>query len=209
MSMKMMKKAMIGTAGAVAMFSASATFAQTPANSDPNAWEVLQEFNGSGYTSITSGSYTFSGPTELSAGIGADCNLELTGTVEIDVPNNYVTITVTDGEVNAGQLICNSLDVRNFPWVAYADASSGAPANIPGSQSPSSATADDNVSGNIRGIDVTLFGSTICTGAIDFVFNNGSPVSNVSYFDFDGPIVGTGSCTVDGTLSANTDVNAY
>lgn len=68
---------------------------------------------------------------------------------------------------------------------------------------------DDNVSGNICGIDVILFGLIICIGVIDVVFNNGFFVSNVLYFDFDGFIVGIGSCIVDGILFVNIDVNVY
>ncbi|MCU5785766.1 hypothetical protein B27N_00769 [Alcanivorax marinus] len=66
-------------------------------------------------------------------------------------------------------------------------------------------------SANIGQIEVSIFGSTVCTGYMpDVEFGNGNPVTNSSYFDFDNDIVGT-ACGVSGVLSSvlNEDVNAW
>mgnify|MGYP000226094503 CR=1 FL=1 len=93
MSFQIMKKAMIGAAGAVALMGAVSAQALTltPATADGQ-------------------SYTFAGTTELSlGGLSATCGLSITGFIDaasetINVTNNSVT----------GAFPCNTVEIDNF-----------------------------------------------------------------------------------------------
>ena len=185
MSIKMMKKAVIGAAGAIALLGAAAAQAQLTPPNVAGQWDVIQP---------GPGSYTFSGPTTLSlVGIPISCTLSLTGDVVYD-SSSQITISVTNGSVMGGGL-CGSVNLQNFPWVA----------TVPGSASQADALAEDDVMGTFVGVSVsTPLGN--CSGNVDAIFNNGSPISAPSYFDFDDTF---GICGVDGILEATTDVNAY
>ena len=185
MSMKMMKKAMIGAAGAIALLGAGSAAAQLSPANVPGQWDVVQP---------SPGTYTFSGPTVLSqSGINISCTLSLTGDVTY-VSSSEVTIDVTSGSVMGGGL-CGAVSLGGFPWTA----------SIPGSASQADALAEDDVNGTFSGVTVSTFLGS-CTGNVAATFNNGSPISADSYFVFDDNF---GNCSVDGTLTATTDVNAY
>jgi hypothetical protein len=221
MSIEMMKKVVIGSFAATALATAGSAMAQNVAGQ----WDELESNIGTGsYQSIPLGTtlsnVEFYGPTDLSTGsISANCHLSLVG--DVTRQSDRVTIEVVSGQViseSGDSFLCGSISVGNFPWVAYDRGTTGS-AGITDPESPFPDTAD--VEGEFRNIEVYLFGDTsspICTGTIDAVFNNGSPITAKSYFDFDDNIVGTGSCAVDGTLvhadgSQDTtgpeDTNAY
>lgn len=100
MSMEMMKKAMIGAAGAVALLSTASVSAQTIDHGpDGNP-------------------YTFSGETRLVTPLGTYvCDLELTGTVDVgsSATDLLGTVTVTGGSVS-GSFPCGIIDLENLPW---------------------------------------------------------------------------------------------
>ena len=209
MSMEMMKKVVLGAA---MLAGAASVQAQTPANV-AGQWDSLQ-VNGTAVANNVTVSRTFSGTSTLTAGsIGATCGLALTGNVTLNdngTPSNqaddYLTISVTDGDVTAGDFTCNFITLTGFPWDAYKTTSLST-TQLDGSISPSSIL--DPVDGVFSNIGVSIFGSPTCSGYIEASFQNGtSSYTDPSFFAFSGPIVGTGSCTVTGNLE-NDDTNAY
>ncbi len=214
MSMEMMKKLALASLGAAALATTGSVQAQT---NNAGQWDTLQVFNltTSAYDTVplntTVSDIEFYGATSLSAFIGADCHLSLVG--DVTRTSDRVEIEVTGGEIvreSGDDSICDSLSLGGFPWVAYdrgADPSTDAP-GVTDANSPYPATED--VLGLVDGVEVyyTIFGSPtqICGGQIDVVFNNGSPITEKSYFDFDANIIGSGSCSVDGRL-LNADGN--
>ncbi|MFP1679133.1 hypothetical protein ACLD02_10560 [Alloalcanivorax sp. C16-2] len=98
MSIKMMKKAMIGAAGAVALMGAV------------NAHAIDVQYPGT---------YTFEGQTTLSASfVTATCNLSLTG--DVDSSGN---VSVTTGSVSGASAVCGNIELQGFPWTGTADPS--------------------------------------------------------------------------------------
>lgn len=101
MSFQIMKKAMIGAAGAVALMGAVSAQAATV---NPGL-----------------GTYTFAGKADLSQSIFQlkDCDLSLTG--DVTQSGNVLTITVTDGSSSGGDLgLCGQVTF-GFPWTATID----------------------------------------------------------------------------------------
>ncbi len=96
MSIKMMKKAVIGAAGAVVLMAGV------------NAQAAVEY----------PGTYTFEGITHLTASIiGLDCNLSLTGAV--DANGN---LTVTSGSATAGDSLCSAVNLDfSTPWTGQVD----------------------------------------------------------------------------------------
>ena len=93
MSMEMMKKAVLGAAGAIALLGAASAQALTldPAGADGQ-------------------NYTFSGTTDLSYGsITASCTLELSGYITA----GNETITITNNDVS-GPYPCGSVNISNL-----------------------------------------------------------------------------------------------
>lgn len=186
MSMEMMKKAMIGAAGVIALTGAMSA----------NAADIYQD--GSTTTSATA---TFTGSNVLlqQGENELTCNLSLTGTVVPD-GSGGVEIDVTDGDVSGGFLSpCNTVQLNGFPWTA----------SVPASEAPvPPATGMVAVTFDNVGVS-TIFGS--CTGSVDSVFVNNGPVPNgaASTFDFDGSF---GDCMIDGSVAADPvadDIDVY
>lgn len=98
MSFQIMKKAILGAAGAIALM--GATGAQ--------AIDVQYP-----------GTYTFEGQTTLTASfVTATCDLSLTGSV-----NAAGDVSVTTGSVSGSSAICDDIDLQNFPWTGTANVS--------------------------------------------------------------------------------------
>lgn len=100
MSMEMMKKAVIGAAGAIALLGAASA-------------QALTVTPGTGPSNV----YTFSGSNvALSQGsFSLNCDLELEGYVEQS--GNDLTVTVTDGVSSGGLFGLCSTVTFGFPWV--------------------------------------------------------------------------------------------
>ena len=138
------------------------------------------------------GTYTFSGPATLSAfGINPMCTLSLTGDVQKD-GNGGVTVTVTDGDATGG-FACGFVGFE-FPWTA----------NVPADKIPADPTQD--VAIMFDNVVVTAIGSNCTDGPVSIpaIFSNGDPISEPSSFSFNANV---GSCAVNGTVSAQSDVN--
>lgn len=109
MSIEMIKKTVIGAAGAVALMGAVSAQAVTVSP-------------GTG----PSNSYLFSGSNvTLSQGdFDLNCNLDLEGYAEVD--GDELTVTVTDGESSGGLFGLCALVSFEFPWVATSTVTSTA-----------------------------------------------------------------------------------
>lgn len=203
MSFEIMKKLVLSAAGAAALTFAANANAVTPTN-------VAGQWDG---IFPSPGTYTFSGQTTLSqSGIQINCTLSLTGDARY-VSSNEVEISVTSGTVQGGGL-CGSVSLSGFPWEFVGQSGLPSPdggvtgSGVAGADSPADTDALNLVYGQVNGVTVsTLLGS--CSGSVQVDFRNGdSSVSDPSVFHFSGPI-GSSACTVDGELSATTDVNAW
>ncbi|MCC4310640.1 hypothetical protein LL252_18915 [Alcanivorax marinus] len=231
MSIEMKKLALAGLVGVAAYGFAGSAAAQTCAGTSTTAtdgtWECVEYQDGTsstynaaptgvwfgpGGTDSNSDTFTFTGNSTLNYSfITATCGLTLEGHVRKN-SDNSISIRVVDGDVS-GTGTCASIGVGGFPWYAsdstsFSDSSSVDGAGTPGDVHP---PATGVTSANIGQIEVSIFGSTVCTGYMpDVEFGNGNPVTNSSYFDFDNDIVGT-ACGVSGVLSSvlNEDVNAW
>ena len=101
MSMKIMKKAMIGAAGAIALLGAASA-------------QALTVSPGTGPSNV----YNFSGSNVSlgQSGFNLKCDLNLSGFATQS--GNDLTVTVTDGESSGGTFgLCSSVKF-GFPWVA-------------------------------------------------------------------------------------------
>ena len=110
MSFEMMKKAVIGAVGAVALMGAVSAHAIT--------------------VSPSLSQYTFLGKATLSQGFfSLDCTLSLTG--DVTQSGDVLTVTVTNGSSTGSGGLC-SLVTFEFPWTATIDGNTvGTGPNIP------------------------------------------------------------------------------
>ncbi|WP_370201627.1 hypothetical protein [Alloalcanivorax venustensis] len=204
MSMEMMKKGILTLTGAAALSMAmSATAQVTPANV-AGQWEGVFP---------SPGTYTFSGPSTLrQGGITINCTLSLTGDARY-VSSDEVEISVTGGTVMGGGL-CGAVNLSGFPWEFVGQSGLPSPdggvtgSGVAGVDSQADVNALDRVYGEVQGVTVSTFLGS-CSGAVDVNFRNGDTnVSDLSVFEFSGP-VGSSACSVNGNLTATTDVNAW
>jgi len=175
MSFEMMKKAMIGAIGIVALAGAGAAQAVT----------------------ITPGPgpYTFSGSSQLQGlGTSASCILSLTGTVVHDAGAGTSTVEVTSGSVTAGDLTCGFIELKNFPWVAVAPDSS-----VPTGSDATLGLNFDNVEVSVLGIPCSS-GPVTVPAVFKYVNPTSAPSAVAAEIDFAGAI---GGCSVNGALSDN------
>jgi hypothetical protein len=196
MSMKMMKKVVMGSIGAAAMIAAAGVQADTIAPGP--------------------GSYTFTGSTTLDKP-GAPtitCNLTLNGDVAYapdangnGITDDGVTIDVNSGSLSGG-FLCGfvSLNLSSNPWYA-SDVGSATPQKVTTLPSPRLGTTEQVQFNNIN---VSIIGYGSCTDTIVVDYTNGASVGDPSQFVFTGaPITPNGGCTVTGTLNATSDVDVF
>ena len=191
MSMEMMKKAVIGAAGAAAIMSAGAVQAA------PNIYQ--------GSSIVSSASATFSGTSVLTR-TGAPnltCTLTLDGT--ITRTSTGADIEVTGGNVSGG-FLCNTLvNLGNFPWTA----------TVLDAAAPGASTSNMPVAVQFMGVDAGL----VCPGApfaVNTTFKNGPTAGAVpnmeeSSFEFASASLGP-DCSVSGTLNVTDiadDIDVY
>ncbi len=190
MSMEMMKKAMIGTAGMVALVSA-ASAQVSPANIPgqlDNAGPDVTDVEFVGTTTLTK------------IGVPLTCTLSLTG--DLDTSNlPTITIDVKEGDVT-GSFLCNAVDLGLDP----SDSSTWWTASKSESDLPNDADALDPITNiTFSNLDIsTPLGS--CSGTVSPVsFANGvTDVTDASQFAFDNALISGGSCSVTGTLLSPT-----
>jgi hypothetical protein len=201
----MMKKAVIGAAGAVVLMGATAAQAQLSPPNVAGQWD----YTGPNVTNVK-----FTGPTTLvKSGVPLDCTLTVYGDVDF-TSTSRLDITVKDGEVT-GSFLCNTVDLNLDPndsttwWHAY-NPTAGQGVSGSASQSDTNAldVVEDSTFTNLN-VDTPLGN---CSGSVFPVdFKNGdTSVNDPSAFVF--TAAGFGSdCSVTGTLKSVSggDANAY
>jgi hypothetical protein len=181
MSFEMMKKAVIGAAGAVALMGAVNVQASSIVSADADF--------------ISS----FSGMSNLSqSGLGIGCTLTLNGSVAKVAGTQDVVITVTSGSATGGIFSgCGLVNLGFSPaWTA----------TVPAADLP---VSDETISGTFDNVQVgtDTFGPCTPTPAmgVPATFTNGAGSStstpNVAASQFNFATV-IGNCTVNGTLSS-------
>lgn len=190
MSYEMMKKVVIGAAGAVALMGSVAAHATVvPAAPQTRTFEGLSDLN-------------FAGIIQAD-----DCVLSLTGEVTEDGAGN-VTVTVQNGSVTQGAIgdaACNQIDLGLDPN----NSSTFWTATLPENQLPDPRIGD-TVVGIFSNLSITAAGIPcvfIGTGSIPATFSNGASIGAPSSFDFNGSV---GACGVNGNLEGQgPDVDAF
>lgn len=149
--------------------------------------------------------FPFSGDTHLSCGVSVDCDLELSGYVNITGSNPYdIGIMVTGADVTGG-LLCAGVTVSGFPWFIAPNSYDGPYTNPPVTGVPYSSPMTLVGSIGPIGVQVPLLGINVVNGhmhdvgynnstAFSFGVNGGDPVI---YNSDETP----SDCTVSGTLT--------
>ena len=219
MSMEIKKVLAAGAFGLAAYAMSGAVSAQTITTCDSatdSDWNCVQYQDGTSTTYVNapdnvwfgpSGddttSFRFEGDSVLSYSFfGADCGLIVDGQLKYNEAADTVQIRVTDAEAVAGDSLCNSIFLEEFPWTS--DVIDGNPADV---HTP----AGGSTTGTLNDVVISLFssGAGTCTGDLGNVqFRNGDPITLASFFSFSGSV---GACSVNGDVYAEdgTDVNAY
>ena len=195
MSMKMMKKAMIGAIGGVAVLGAAS--AQAATNIYPTPTSPLKL-------------YEFYGQTDLSVfGITVSCDLQLFGTVDYASPDG-VEINVVDGNV-IGSGNCGNVDLNLDPsdsstWWYASDTGNPGLGHVSEGQLPNPRFGT-TITGQFNNINVDVsipfFPTINCSGSIPADFTNDAngtaAFGDPSAFTFNDTI-GSSACDVDGQL---------
>lgn len=183
MSIEIMKKAVIGAAGAIALLGANSALAT---NVSPNPPE---------------NDYTFQGTANLTQyGIPASgCTLTLIGGVTIDSGTGAVTIEVKDGSSvsgSGGSALCDSVNLNLDP----SDSSTWWTATIAEGDLPSPRYGS-TANGVFNNLAVSALGACGDSTA-PATYTNGSSAGAPSSFTFNTSL---GTCSIDGTVSVISD----